>query len=296
MKKKTEAEAVAVKTGGPIGMTHPSLGNPKRISFGTIKVSPERFQGRNLRAASYVQRIIKEQESRALIASLTKQIEAGAVVDPLIVWQDAEGQPWVIDGHHRMEALAEAGTKAKAMVYVQYFAGTEEAQARAFAAGVLKREHLNMLPSEALDNYWRMLLCGETSGSVRGRAKHHHISQSTVQRMDAKKAETLLKLQQDAGGQGVSLDVSFIRVNAPAWKELAEWRNGTEEKKGDGTNRKAIEGLLRTLTTRFSNHAKAQPYVLIDAIKEFLEEATGREVDISFANVNEDTDGETSDF
>jgi hypothetical protein len=58
----TEAKDTTIKTSGPIGMTHPSLASPKRIPFGTIKVSPERFQVRNPKAASYVKGVIKELE------------------------------------------------------------------------------------------------------------------------------------------------------------------------------------------------------------------------------------------
>jgi hypothetical protein len=277
------------KSSGPIGMVHPLLDKPKRVAFGSLRVAADLFQVRNPKAGSYVQSVIQEQESRGLTASLVKLAEAGAVLDPLIVWQDFEGTSWVIDGHHRIEAMTEACTPAAAKVYVQYFKGETEAEARAFALEVNKRHHLNMSPSETLDSYWRMLLCGEVTGSVRGRAKAHRISISTVQRMDKQKADVLGELKEAAEAEGVELNTAFIRTRAPAWKELAAWRDGEDSKKED-PDRRAIEGILRTLAIRFTDDAKARPYVLIEAFQEFITETTGRTVEVRFATSDDEPD------
>ena len=74
--------------------------------------------------------LLKRQESEELATSLLATALAGVTLDPPIVWADDKGTLWVIDGHHRTAALQEAGTAAKARVWVQRFEGTE-AEARA---------------------------------------------------------------------------------------------------------------------------------------------------------------------
>ena len=110
------AKPKGVTTGGPQGRTHPSLGSPELVPFGKLRVSVERFQVRNPKACSFVGGIIKGEESAQLSATLVQLIEAGTTLDPLVIWQDSEGTRWVIDGHHRMEAMTEAGTSARAKV------------------------------------------------------------------------------------------------------------------------------------------------------------------------------------
>ena len=267
-----------VGTGGPIGLAHPAVSKPELVPFGALKVAPERFQVRSPEACSYVQGTIKRQESIELSASLRQLVESGSSLDPLIVWEDPQGNLWVIDGHHRMEAMAEADVPASQDVWVQRFNGSTEAEARQFALEVNKRLHLNMHPQEVLEAYWRMLLCGETVGSVRERVKRYHVSQSTVQRMDKEKRSVLAQLQQQANAAGVVFDVGFIRANAPPWKQLAAWRENPETMKPEDLNRKAIEKVLRTLAIRLADDAKAQPEVVLEAFQEFFEQATGRPI------------------
>ena len=261
------------------------------MRFGSLRVAVDRFQVRNPKALGFVQGILTGQESKELVRTLVKLIEAGRPIDPPLIWQDADGIPWIIDGHHRMEALEEAGTKPNAMLFVQQFKGTES-EARAFALDVTKRTHLNMPSSEALDGYWLLFLCGETEGSVRARAKQYGVGVSTVSRMSVQKAPVLAQLQQEAKEQGVPADVSFIRSNAPAWKELAEWREGKEIQDKSKGDRRVIEAMLKTLATRFAKHAKAQPEVLMEAFKEFMEEATDRTLFVRFDQTEADENSE----
>ncbi|MDO3579214.1 ParB N-terminal domain-containing protein [Ralstonia pseudosolanacearum] len=289
MTTKTEGK---VWTDGPIGLTHPSLSKPERVPFGSLKVDPERFQVRNPEACSYVQSTIKKQESIELSASLRQLVESGSSLDPLIVWEDPQGNLWVIDGHHRMEAMTEADVPASHDVWVQRFNGSTEAEARQFALEVNKRIHLNMHPQEVLEAYWRMLLSGETAGSVRQRVKRYGVSQSTVQRMDKEKPSVLAQLQQQATATGVPFDDGFIRANAPTWKKLAAWRESPENMDKTDLNRKAVEKVLRALAVRLTDDAKAQPEVVLEAFQEFYEEATGRPIVIRHAA----PEGDTSEF
>ncbi|WP_430504737.1 ParB N-terminal domain-containing protein [Ralstonia pseudosolanacearum] len=286
MTTKTDGK---VRTDGPIGLTHPSLSKPERIPFGSLKVDPERFQVRSPEACSYVQGTIKKQESIELSASLRQLVESGSNLDPLIVWEDPQGTLWVIDGHHRIEAMTEADVPSSHDVWVQRFNGSTEAEARQFALEINKRLHLNMHPQEVLEAYWRMLLSGETAGSVRQRVKRYRVSQSTVQRMDKEKPSVLAQLQQQANAAGVPFDVGFIRANAPTWKKLAAWRESPEKMNTDDLNRKAVEKVLRTLAVRLSDDAKAQPEVVLEAFQEFYEQTTGRPIVIRHAVPEGDT-------
>ncbi|WP_430495586.1 ParB N-terminal domain-containing protein [Ralstonia pseudosolanacearum] len=286
MTTKTDGK---VRTDGPIGLTHPSLSKPERVPFESLKVDPERFQVRNPEACSYVQGTIKKQESIELSASLRQLVESGSSLDPLIVWEDPQGSLWVIDGHHRMEAMTEADVSASHDVWVQRFNGSTEAEARQFALEVNQRIHLNMHPQEVLEAYWRMLLSGETAGSVRQRVKRYRVSQSTVQRMDKEKPSVLAQLRQQATAAGVPFDVGFIRTNAPTWKKLAAWRESPEKMNTDDLNRKAVEKVLRTLAVRLSDDAKAHPEVVLEAFQEFYEQTTGRPIVIRHAAPEGDT-------
>ena len=230
---------------------------------------------RNPRACSYVQGVIQQKDSTSLGTNLLKLVEAGATLDPPVIWVDAEGTRWVIDGHHRVEEMMHAGTPADRPIYVQRFLGATEAEARDFALTIGKRLHLNLHRSEALNGYWLGVLCGEVAGSIRGRAKQYGVSVSTVQRMDKQRAPVLIDLQAQALADGVEMDAAFIRTTAPVWKDLADWRDGEKGAIPDDPDRKAVERMLRTLTIRFSDQAKAQPDVLLQAFQEFFEEVTG---------------------
>jgi hypothetical protein len=176
----TELTVAAQETRGPIGLTHPSLEYPTMVPFGYLNVSVERFQVRSPESCTYVPMILKSQESIKKSADLIKLLEAGTTLDPIVVWKDASNKHWVIDGHHRIEALTESRCPADRQIWVQVFKGANEAEARDFALQINRRSHINMHPSEVLESYWRMLLCGETVGSVRGRVSRYNISQSTV--------------------------------------------------------------------------------------------------------------------
>lgn len=239
-----------------------------------------------------MQGTIKRQESTELSASLRQLVESGSSLDPLIVWEDPQGNLWVIDGHHRIEGMTEADVPASHDVWVQRFNGSTEAEARQFALEVNKRLHLNMHPQEVLEAYWRMLLSGEAAGSVRERVKRYHVSQSTVQRMDKEKPSVLAQLRQQANSAGVPFDVGFIRANAPAWKKLAAWRENPQAMKTEDLNRKAVEKVLRTLAVRLADDAKAQPEVVLEAFQEFFEQATGRPIVIHRG----EPDGDPAEF
>lgn len=190
------------------------------------------------------------------------------------------GARWVIDGHHRMAAMTEAGTTDEAKVWVQLFKGKTEAEARAFALEVNRKDHLNMHAGEALNSYWRALLCGEVVGSVRGRAKAHDVSVSTVSRMDKEKPAVLAELEEDARANGEAFNAVFILTNAPTWNERSKWREGAKRAPTDARERAAVERLLKAFTMRFAETARAQPDLLLQAFEEFFVDATGQAIEL----------------
>ena len=282
---------MVAKSSSVTGLLHPQVGKPQRVPFGSLKLSPERFQVRRSGAMSYVTGLLKDRESKVLVTTLFHTLEAGEALDPPIFWQDSGGMRWIIDGHHRMEALTEAGTVATAKVSAQRFTGTTEAEARAFALEVNRKDHLNLHPDEAINSYWRRLLCGEVSGSVRGRAKTYRVSVSTVTRMDRGKPVVLAQLAADAKDAGVELDSLFILTNAPDWKELSKWREAGEQTPTDGRDRAAVERLLKSFTIRFADTARARPDELLQAFEEFFTEATGQAIVIR-REVRDDDDAD----
>lgn len=240
--------------------------------------------------------VLKKQESVQQSAELVKLVAAGTTLDPIVVWKDANDKHWVIDGHHRMEALTESRCPADQPVWIQLFKGANEADARDFALQINRRSHINMHPSEVLESYWRMLLCGETMGSVRGRVSRYNVSQSTVQRMDKEKKAVIERLQQTAIEDQVVADAAYIRTNAPLWKELATWRDGQAVVNASEMDRKTVEAILRKLTIHLTDQAKAQPEVLLEAFCEFFEEATGTAIEIQQVGVDDSQSDPDSDF
>lgn len=292
----TELVVTAPQTTGTMGLTHPLLEYPVLIPFDSLNISVERFQVRSPESCSYVSMVIKKQESVQQVAELVKLVAAGVTLDPIVIWKDANNKHWVIDGHHRMEALSESRCPADRPVWVQLFKGQNEAEARDFALQVNVRSHMNMHPSEVLENYWRMLLCGETVGSVRGRVARYNVSHSTVQRMDKEKKAVIEKLQQGAIEEKVAMDAAYIRANAPLWKEQATWREGQPNVEVFEMNRKAVETILRKLTIHFTDQAKAQPEVLLQAFGEFFETVTGKAIEIQQGGTEDGPSNLESDF
>ena len=276
----TDLKVTAPEVRGPIGLTHPSLAHPTLIPFDSLNVSVERFQVRSPESCTYVSMVLKKKESVQQSAELVKLLATGTKLDPIVVWKDASDKHWVVDGHHRMEALTESRCPADRKIWVQLFKGASEAEARGFALQINRRSHINMHPSEVLESYWRMLLCGETKGSVRGRVASYNVSQSTVQRMDKEKKAVIERLQKAAIDEKVVVDAAYIRTNAPLWKELATWRDGQPVVDVSAMDRKAVEAILRKLTIHLTDQAKAQPEVLLEAFREFFEEATGMAIEI----------------
>jgi len=266
---------------GPIGMHHALLGRPEQVLFGSVRVAPERFQVRNPDACSYVDSVLAKRDSIELSRDLVGVLNDGRELDPLLVFEE-NGILFVFEGHHRYEAMLEAGFLPDSKVWIQRFKGEGEADARALALEVNRRVHLAMNKREVLQAYWLALLSGEVSGSVRQRVKRYRISHSTVTRMDKEARLVRAELQQIAEASGVPFTPEYCRENAPLWRSIAEWREqGHSQELSVDAERHAVEKILRSLTLKYAADIKAQPEAFLAAVAEVFFEVTGEPLSLS---------------
>ncbi|MYM38649.1 ParB/RepB/Spo0J family partition protein [Duganella qianjiadongensis] len=274
-------EGMDAHYGGPIGMHHALLSRPQQVLFGSLQVAPERFQVRNPDACSYVDSVLAKKASIELSRDLVDVLKSGGELDPLLVFDD-DGALFVFEGHHRYEAMLEAGFLPNAKVWIQKFKSPDEAQARALALEVNRRAHLAMNKREVLQAYWLALLSGEVTGSVRQRVKRYRISHSTVTRMDKEARVVREELQRMAMTSGVPFTPEYCRGHAPLWKSIAEWREQrhSQERSVD-VERLAVEKILRSLTLKYAADIKAQPEAFLTAVEELFFEVTGEPLRLS---------------
>lgn len=259
-----------------LGLSHPDLSPPKLIPFGFLQVDDDRFQVRNSDACTYVQSRIKEAERRELRDGLQALIKSDVTLDPLVVWRDADGVLWVIDGHHRHEAMTAAGTSPDAMVWIQEAKASSEAEARIVALEINKRLHLALHPKELQEALWRGTLCGELTGSVRERAKRFRVSVGTVHNMGREAPRVLEELQRRASAEGVTMDAGYIRENAPLWKKLRQWWKDTKKPKSDDMQERERQRITQALLDAVSVDLKAQPEVVAEVFEVVAQEVTGK--------------------
>jgi hypothetical protein len=251
-------------------------------------VDEDRFQVRNSDACTYVQSRIKEAERRELRDGLQALIKANVTLDPLVVWRDAAGVLWVIDGHHRHEALTAAGTPTDAMVWIQEMKVSSEAEARIVAIEINKRLHLVLHPKELQEALWQGILCGEITGSVRDKAKRFCVSVGTVHNMSREAPRVLGELQRRASTEGVTMDASYIRGNAPLWKKLRRWWKDTEKPKSDEMQERERQRITQALLDAVSADLKAQPEVVAEVFEVVAQEVTGMALQARWVDKPED--------
>jgi hypothetical protein len=253
-----------------------------QIPLSSLQVDEGRFQVRNADACSYVQGQTKKAEERDLQGELRRLLKAGVTLDPLIVWRDATGTLWVIDGHHRHEALVSLENSADSTVWVQELSVANVGEARSVAVEVNKRVHFSLHRKELLEIHWRGILCDEIVGSVRDRAKRHSMSTGAVAGMDKQKGPVLEELKRKALSAAVPFDVEFIRSNAPTWKELRKWWKDVEKPRSEDLHRREIEKILQTLSKGLLEVTRTRPEIVVEAFQEFVQDVTGKGVQVNF--------------
>lgn len=264
--------------GEPTGIQHAMLEKPRKVPFSSLTVDPARFSVRDSGACNCVDRMNLERDSLALLETLAIALKSGEPLDALLVFKEGETLT-VFDGHHRHLAMYEAGLPGDTPVWVQVYKGTSERGAREFALQINRKGHLAMHHREVIQMYWKALVCEEVTGSVRGRADHYKISPSTVQRMDTKVLSVREKLRAMAAATGREYSTSFIRANAPRWKDLSTWENNIADTPSEfDPERAAEEKIIAELHLKYAATIRAQPRMFLRATIELVQDLTGEPV------------------
>lgn len=249
---------------------HFMLGESERVPFRRLRVDPVRFQVRNLAANTVINQRLQSQQSEKAVFVLTDIVEAGHALDPIIVWQE-EGSDdlWVVDGHHRMEALEKAATTPETGIWVQRFNGKTEADARRFALSLNKRTNVNMTKEEVIQELWVMMLCGEVDGSLRDIASTYGVSKTTVGRMKNHIEHVQNELENQAQREGVELTAAMIRSAPPIWRELSAWRDDDQDTELPDLESVVVDRILKKLADHVLEEATHHPEEFREAVQQF---------------------------
>ena len=262
------------------GIAHPLLSAPYQVPLSSLQVSEERFQVRNFQACSFSQAGVKEAERKQLRETLEALVKADTTLDPLVVWRDSAGVLWVIDGHHRHEALIADGREPDPLVWVQRANVSTEAEARALALDINKRLHLCLHPKELLENLWRATLLGEATGSVRERAKRYQVSIGTASSIPKEAAKVLAELARRAAAQGVPLDSQFIREHAPLWRERKQFWKDFEKTRGEEMQERERQRITEAMLSAIGADLKAQPELVAEVFEEVARDVARKEAQV----------------
>ena len=262
------------------GLTHPHLRPPQEVPFDSLHVDEARFQIRNPKACSYAQASAKQAERRQLREGLENLVRADITLDPFVVWRDAEGVMWIIDGHHRHEALTAVDTPPDAMVWIQEANVSSEAEARALALDINKRLHFSLHPRELLECLWRATLLGEAEGSTRERVARYQVSKGTVNNIDRKAPAVLAELKRRAAQQGVPFNAEYVREHAPLWRELKTFWKDFDKPKSEDMQQKERERIAQAMLTSLGEDLKAQPELVAEVFEEVALEVANKEAQV----------------
>ncbi|HDR9228631.1 TPA: hypothetical protein QDB19_004904 [Burkholderia vietnamiensis] len=280
MASKSDPEAIQTDI---LGISHPLLSAPVQVPFSTLLVDEERFQIRNSQACSFSQACVKDAERRQLRDGLEALVKADITLDPFVVWSDADGVPWIVDGHHRHEALIAGGIAPDALVWVQEAKVSTEAEARALALDINKRLHLSLHPKELLENLWQATLLGQAEGSTRDRAKRYQVSKGTINNIDREAPKVLSELARRAAQQGATFDTAFIREHAPLWRELKRFWKDFEKPKSVEIREMERQRIFDAMLGAVGKDLKADPQLVAEAFEEALREVSQKEAHVVFA-------------
>lgn len=278
-------------------ITHQKLSKPKKLPLGTLSVDPERFQVRCGESNNIVDRVLRERAALEVIVELKEVVQAGKLLDPLLVWKDTvSGTLLVFDGHHRMEAYQEAEAKLTLAVWTQQLNVDTEEEVRKFSYDLNSRVHLYMPQAEKQEATWRAIVTGEAVGSLRAIAHSYGISKSQVALMKAKMKELLPQLEIKAKASESSFDSSYVRANIDLWKSYAEWRESEDSCVDiDALQQKRIDKIVRSLTIKFGKLMKARPEDMLEAFAQFHEQATRRPVTIHVRRASDEQEEDIND-
>ncbi|MBC2771131.1 hypothetical protein [Pusillimonas minor] len=250
---------------------------------GHVGAKPSVTFGRNQWSrCSEIPTKLKEAEQETLRETLRVLVKADIPLDPFIVWRDSEGVTWIIDGHHRHEALTAAGTAPDALVWIQEAKVATEAEARAVALDINKRVHFSLHPKELIQCLWMAILTGEAQGSVRAKARRYQTSIGTVQSITKEAPKVLRELERRAALEGLPIDRDYIITNAPTWRGLKKWWKDVEKPKSADMQEKERQRITQALLDALKQDLKAQPEVVAEVFQEVTEEVTGKILEVTW--------------
>ncbi len=262
-------------------------------------MDPERFQIRCGASNNTVDGTLQEQAAVEAVVAMKEVVQAGKLLDPLLVWKDdVSGALIVFDGHHRMEAYKEAGADPSLEVWTQQLSVDTEEEVRKFSYDLNSRVRLHMPQAERQEATWKAIVMGEAIGSLRAIAHSYEVSKSQVALMKAKCKMLLPKLRIEAEASGLPFDCTYIRANVGLWKSYAEWRESISSSTPDieAIRQKKIDTIVRSLSIKFGKLMKARPDDMLEAFAQFHEQATRRPVIFHVQRAGEEGEEEESDF
>ncbi len=156
----------------------------RKLSLRDVETRPDVFQFRHVE--------VDEQHVKALTAVLQN---TGEPLDRLTLWQNTtDGQLVVVDGHHRLEAYAQAKWRKKVPALVHR---CSLADARLLALQENGKTRLPLTNEEKLDAAWSLVCLDCSVYSKRTITRNTGVSDGTVAKMRRTRRD-LLKLKPDA--------------------------------------------------------------------------------------------------
>jgi hypothetical protein len=253
------------------------------VPFGSLQVDEDRFQIRNSKACSFSQGALKDAERQQLRDGLEALVKADITLDPFVVWRDAAGVLWIVDGHHRYDALTADGLDPDALVWAQEAHVSTEGEARALALDINKRLHLSLHPKELLENLWMATLLGEATGSVRERAKRYQVSIGTASNVSKEAPKVLAELERRATQQGAAFNDGFIREHAPLWRELKAFWKDFEKPKSEEMREMERQRIFDAMLSAIGKDIKVDPELVAEAFEEAVREVAQKEAQVVFS-------------
>ncbi|WP_170372380.1 ParB/Srx family N-terminal domain-containing protein [Ruegeria arenilitoris] len=137
------------------------------IALGEIKTDYGRFQPRDMKLLN------------SHVEELQGLLKRGVELDPPLVWRDADGSAWLIEGHHRVEAHKRNKTREK--IRVIEVTGSEH-QAKVYAMGENGKTRLPLSRQEKTQAGW-MAFCSDPDVKVKDLSTTGVVSARTVKTM-----------------------------------------------------------------------------------------------------------------
>lgn len=171
----------------PNGSERPEKATSRSVRLCDIQIAEERFQHRNYEANG-VRADLAAGRSQKHVETLAAAVSLEGKLDPVLLWQDAEGTLWLVDGHHRYRAYLRAwkSDKRRKIPARVLKAGIPERAAIRAAYLANRKDKLSMTSAEKSQAAWRLICSNDPyleAMSLRGFAQWSGVSRETVRKM-----------------------------------------------------------------------------------------------------------------